>query len=370
MATNDDYSYTHDAETDPSFVQGNLEDWSDTIWNISPTKIAFLNTIKRTSTDSIEHKWMTEILKDPNAKASAGKAQGSSASPSEEKRYECKNYTMIFDDSAYVSASQEKTLKVGVKSELNHQITNKMIVLRQSVELRGMAGVYYRKPKAGTAAGVAQGMPGLTGLFGDITLHFDGTTRAYGTTNTVNINTVEEDFEDDTANSKYGYKTFKDALQGVWNVGAEVSQLFIPGTDKAYVSEWDIASVDRQSMKIEKITEKVDMVTTDFGTVYFQAHRNLVKDATPGTFDGTTGDMVTDFGLLFDPAYFSLKMFRDFQTSYPADATDGTTKRGLVEFTFESETPHGIVIFNFSGVSPNTPIRGLPTTAAGYALAY
>ena len=112
------------------------------------------------------------------------------------------------------------------------------------------------------------------------------------------------------------------------------------------------------------------MVKTDFGNIFVYPDDKITKYANTGTFDGTTGAMVTDFAIMYDPNMLYLCVFRDFFSKPLPEDTDGVKEYGAVEFTFEDAAPQGTAIFNFSGNSANSPTLGLPTTSAGYAIAY
>ena len=366
----DDYTYTHTSDNTPVFVTGQREEWGDTVWNISRDQIPLINVCGRKNIDQVKYEWFTEILKDASAKISDGKAQNFTPSAVEEKRKKISNTTMILSDAATVGDTQEKSMKSGVKSEMRHQMVNKMKVLRQSVQLRGLAGVAARDPKAGTAGGAAHGIPGLVGRYGDEVLHFDGTTQVYGTDNTKNIEIGEEDFEQDTANSKLGFTKFKNRLKAMWELGSRPTVCFLSTTDKEYVSGWDTSGVTRYTTTINEVEELVSVVITDFGQVRFYACEDMTKYAQTGTYDGTSGAMVSDFALLFDPNMVSLGIYRDFFSKELAQTTDGHTEYCAVEHTWIANAPHGIAVFDFAGAAVHTTTLGLPTTAEGYSASY
>jgi hypothetical protein len=358
--------YTHTDDTPGEFNTGNKERWSDTVWNLSKRDIPFLASIKRKTIDSQKWEWYFEKLNAASATQADAKAQNFTPAATLVNRKQGFNYCMILQRAASVSDSAEKQFKVGIASEMRHQIYNHMVTLRQSVEVRALGGVRYRVPAAGTTAGLAMGFPGITGLFGDKVLHFNGSTPVYGVTNTTNIEKGEEDFEQ-VANTNYGYDKFKNRLQALWGLGARPTRMVVSAVDKAYVSLWDTSGVNRQSTKINEIDEMVDVVKTDFGNVFVFPDQQLTKDATPGSFDGSSGSMIMDWAILYDPKMLSVCMYRDFRTWKVAKTTSGETECCEVEFTFEDAAPHGTAIFNFSACSPNSPTVGLYTTTAGYS---
>lgn len=358
--------YTHDDATPGVFNTGNKERWSDTVWNISKRDIPFLASIKRKSIDSQEWEWYTEKLAAASAKVGDAKAQNFTPSSTLVDRKKCFNKCMILQRAATVSDSAEKQFKVGIASEMRHQIYNHMVSLRQSVEARALGGVRFRVPSAGSTAGLAMGFPGIVGRHGDAVLHFNGASQVYGVTNTVNVCKLEEDLEQVTS-SAYGFTYFKTMLQGLWALGSRPTRMVVAPADKAYVSLWDTSGVVRQSAKISEVNEMVDMVKTDFGYIYVFPDQQLVKDATPGSFDGSSGSMIMDWAILYDPSMLYACMYRDFRTWKVAKTTSGETECCEVEFTFEDSAPHGTGIFNFSACSPNSPTVGLYTTTAGYS---
>jgi hypothetical protein len=364
----DNFTFTTTDAATPVKVTGNKERWDKTLWNITRKDIPFLNDIRKKDIDSIEWEWYVEKLNNPSAKASDGQPQNFTPSTSQTPRYKCVNYTMILQRAATVGETQEKQYKVGIKSEMRHQMFNHMIDMRKSVELRGLAGVGRRFPKAGDDGGVCMGFPGIVGRYGDSVLHVNGSTETYGTNNTVNIEKGEEDFEHSGA--AVGFTKFKDRLQALWNLGSRPTRMVTSAVDKAFVSLWDTSGVTRESMKINEVEELVDVVKTDFGNVFVYPDDKLTKYANTGTFDGTSGAMVTDFAILYDPNMLWLCMYRDFFSMRLARTKDGETEYGAVEFTFEDAAPHGTAIFNFSGNSANSPTLGLFTTSAGYEIAY
>lgn len=366
----DSWKYTNDDSTPGVYIPGNRDAWAEVVFNINKTDTPFYQRIPKKTTKSTKWTWMTEELNDPSAKSSDAQAQGATTSASETPRAECFNYTQIFSRRADVSGSAQEQMHIGVPDEMNRQMLNHAKVMKKSIQLRALAGVGYRVPTAGSAAGVAFGFPGLAGFFGDITLHMDGSTRKYGVDNTTNVDIQEEDFEED-GTTYHGFTKFKAVQQKIWKLGSMASECYCGIIDKAYVSLWDTSGVTRYTTKIDEVKELVDVIITDCGTVKFIPIRELNKydDVTASTFDGTAGLMIKDFALLVDPAYCATRMFRDFRRYDLAKVGDLISEEMVTEFTFELSAPYGMVVFNFTGASAHGTTHKLWDTAASYVLA-
>jgi len=369
----EDMAYTHD--TSSNLKTGNRQDWGDEIWNISNDEIPVLSQISRNDDyTSTEHKWFTEYLADRDSSDSSANVEGGLDSPSTDPRYSCINYNMIFKDSAFVSRTQEKQLKAGVFSELEHQLFNKMMVLRQSVEQAVLCRVRKRTSQENSAAGYMAGIPGLVGLYADQSAHVSGT-RTYGSNNTVNISIIEDSF--DQTGSATGQDEFDTMLMNLKTLGGNPSVCACSYQDKKYVSEsWDIENKTRQTMEETKITKLILVYETDFGLIRFIPTLSYAKwgNVSADRFDGQGGaTMITDFATLMNPSQVELQVFDDFFTEDSTNPQqDGKQRRAIFEGTLELSAPVGTGVFNFSGSSDYTRASAnsrLPVTAAGYAAA-
>jgi hypothetical protein len=371
MAEN--FAYTHDDSTPGVYITGQREDWSETVWNIAKDDIPLLNTIKRdASYSATERNWLVEDLEEEDATDSAGKVQGSSSSPGTQNRYKCTNYNMILSESAFVSRTQEKQLKYGVDSELKHQMLLKMVKLRKAVERVVGCRVRKRNPQTNTKAGLAHGLPGIAGLYGDRIMHIDGSSEKYGANNTVNIWEGLATF--DEASTATGQSEFRTQLRKIWELGAKPSHCFCSILNKEYISTtWDVTNVERTWEENSKLQELVDVYKTDAGMIQFipDLIYTAATSQTAAThdFDGASSKtMLRDFAVAIDPNLVTLLLFDDFFTINLNDLDeDGYRKRGMVEFTVEA-VPQSLLVFNFAGDSTtHTPNQiTLPTTAAGY----
>jgi hypothetical protein len=363
--------FTHD--TSSNLKTGNRADWGDEIWNISNDEIPVLSQISRNNDYiSTEHKWFTEYLEDRDSSDAAANVEGGSDTVSTNPRYSCINYNMIFKKSAFVSRTQEKQLKAGVFSELEHQLFNKMLVLRQSVEQAILCRVRKRTSQENSTAGLMSGIPGLVGLYADQSLQVNGTTRTYGSNNTVNISINEDSFS--ATGAAEGQDDFDTMLMKLKKLGGDITTCACSFEDKKFVSStWDIENKTRQSQDETKIQKLVLVYETDFGfvrfipTLSFAKWRNVAADR----FDGQGGaEMITDFAILMNPATLELQVFDDFFTEDVPTALDGKQRRAIFEGTLELSAPVGTGVFNFSGSTDYTRASAnsrLPVTAAGYA---
>jgi hypothetical protein len=368
----ENFAYTHDDSTPGVLITGQVTDWSDTVWNLNKADIPLLNTIKRT-TDyaTTERKWLVEDLAEEDASDSAAKAQGSSSSPGTQNRYDCVNYNMILSESVFISRTQEKQLKYGVKSELKRQMVLKMKKLRKSVNRVVGCRVRKRNPQSSTVAGLAHGLPGLAGLYGDRILHINGSSQTYGATNTVNI--WEQLGTFDEASTATGQSEFRTQLRKVWDLDANPTHCFCSILNKEYISTtWDMTNVDRTWEENAKLQELVDVYKTDAGMIQFVPDKifGVATSQTAAThdFDGASSKiMLRDFAIVLDANLVTLMLFDDFFTKDLDLDEDGVRQRGMVEFTLEA-VPQSLIVFNFAGDSTtHTPNQiTLPTTAAGY----
>jgi len=366
----DSWEFTHDDSTPPVFVPGNREVWGDTVFNANKTDTPLMQRVGRKGKmDAVQKTWMVEELNAPSSVRARDMIQGFTPVQEETARYECKNYTSIFQKKAEVTFSAEKQYHIGVKSELDHQTINNAMVLKMDVEMLAATGVMRNPPTGGggAVASRAMGFPGLIAYFGDITKHVTGT-RTYGTENTTNVSILDDNFMED-GSTYNAFTNFKTIQQKLWKRGSKASECYCSIENKALVSKgWDANGVTRYTTKLEEVKELVQVIMNDAGTVMFIPYRgySTYDESVAATFDAITGVQVKDFALLLDPNYCAINMFQDFETVNMGITKAAWEKFLYVEFSPEISIPYAMAVFNFSGNSEYTTLVPLFQTAGSY----
>jgi len=106
-------SYTYEAE-------GNKEDVSDIIVNISPDENLLINKFGRVDVTAVKHEWLTDDLRPAKTNKQLEKASFTSQDTYARRRMS--NNVQHFMAGYFVTDAQEKAAKYGVKSEISYQM--------------------------------------------------------------------------------------------------------------------------------------------------------------------------------------------------------------------------------------------------------
>lgn len=112
---------------------GNREDLQDKIYMVSPEKTPIVSAIRRFKASNRLHEWQRDTLATPNkdnAVVEGDDRTGIAAAPTQRVA----NTVQLFDKTAVVSGTQEKTKSAGRSSEMKYQISKRMVELKRDLE--------------------------------------------------------------------------------------------------------------------------------------------------------------------------------------------------------------------------------------------
>lgn len=352
--------YTSDASGD--FEIGNKEYYSDIIYDISPTTTPLFGMTGDEPIDSVTWEFYCSVLGTPDPSDDQNYAQGATITSEDEDRILCQNRTAIFAKAATVSYTQERTKKVGLKSELDWQAGRRLIQIKKNYESRMINGVRYRSPKTSATASLMMGMAGLAGRFSD---ECQGL-AAYGTA-AANVIVAIENF---ASTSPDAMDTMNDLMRNMWDIGAEPNTVLCSSLNKQYISQWDSSGVTRNTDRTNAVIENVEWFEGPHGTVKVVPHRALSVYSDNGTdsYDGVTGEAVTDFAFVFEPMQIVKGTLEGFDWQSEDKAQDGMLYKRDVMFqgSVKAQNAATIGCFDFAGWATHTNTLGLPTAAATY----
>jgi hypothetical protein len=287
-------------------AQGNREDLSDIIYDVSPTETPFLTAIPKVKATAHLHEWQTHtltaasstnfVIEGDDATTDAGTA---TARPT--------NYTAISDKVARVSGTQEAVLSAGRRSEMAFQMKNRMKELKRDVEkilLENNAKVGGNDTLAAECAGAQAYILTNTSIAADATAsagtgadaHTDGTARA-----------LQESF-------------VETVLASAWNEGGMPTLGILGSFQKRKFSGFSGNATRNSDATEKKITNTIDVYIDPLGSEI-----RLVP----------CRQCPTDVVYFFDTEHVAFATLRDFSTWDLAKTGDSIRKQILVEYTLE-----------------------------------
>lgn len=294
-------------------AQGNREDLSNTIYNISPSDTPFMTLAGKRNVSNRTFDWQTESL----AAVDAGNAREdgfqlvpSAAVPTVRKT----NVTQISSRDATVSGSQQASNAAGKKNEMSHHMALAARALKRDMETI-LCGNQARVD--GNDAGVARKTEGfehalLTNVVSAGDYVAPASQTAAGVDGTLRPITDE---------------LLSEALLKCYENGAEPTDLLVGPAIKQKISKF----VGREGINVNvspnEIVTSFDVYKSDFGTIKVRPSR-WVRART---------------ALLIDPAYVKVAYFRNFETKDMPVFGDAETKMILAEYGLEvsNEAAHG-----------------------------
>ena len=169
-------------------VNGNREDLSDVIYDISPTATPFLSAIPRVAATATNHEWQTDSLATPSA-ANAVIEGEDATKDAVNATTRLGNYTQISDKVPSVTRTQRSVNSAGRGDELDYQIMKAAKELKNDMEsamLANKAKVAGSESTARELAGIEAwlstnadlGATGVAGTGDGTTARVSGTDRA------------------------------------------------------------------------------------------------------------------------------------------------------------------------------------------------
>jgi len=295
-------------------AQGNREQLSNVIYNISPTSTPFMSSIGKNSIKNVVFNWQTEALPTVNA---AGEIEGfrldgsTSASTPTAKKV---NVAMISKRDATVSGSQESSDPAGKRAEMAHQLAIMAKALKRDMET-ALCQKGAKTTGDSTTARVTGGFESW--ITSNVSRASDGAGAGEGAAPT------------DGTQRDLTEALLKTVLQSCFQNGGEPSLAICGPVNKQVISGFTGRTSARQMIDANTVEASVSIYASDFGELKI-VPSNFSRDRSL---------------LLVDPEYAKVSYLRDFKTVDIATVGDAQTKLLLVEYGLEvgNEAAHGIV---------------------------
>ena len=305
-------------------VQGNREDLTDVLTNISPTDTPFISSIGRTQARSIYSEWQTDTL---DAVATAGanafdegfSAANASASPTTRLG----NRTQIFGKTVMVSKTQLAMNPAGRDNEWSYQIMRETKSIARDIEAscliqsaqssgEATAGTPRNLEGLGLGSPAAAGAAASTNFAGYLSGNLLVGTSQYVT------GTSQLATQTSAASARWNLTEtmLNNLFQIVWTSGGTPDILFANGYNRRVVSSFTGNNTRFQTIPVNDLTlnASVDVYRYDFGIIQIRANRYM--DA-------------TKIGVI-ETQYYKLAQLRGME--FTKLANDGDRERGLLTF--------------------------------------
>ena len=316
------------------------EDIMQKIFDISKIPLPFTDLVGSTTHKNERFDWVVDELRAPDV--TNARVDGSDAGEaSEAGGARVGNHSQISDEVIAVSYRADASDTVGRTKELAYRITRGNQQIRRDVEaiaLNNQASV------AGTdeVAGVTGGLPSWIET---TVMNADGSAATAGGHNMTTGLTVKANVGDGSAATGLSFQAVKDAIQGVYEEGGEVTHLMsnpgVIGALSSYMfdNEARVATLtsDQGAPANSKATalSSVNVLVSDFGTIKLVPNRLQPLDE--------NGNAIA---FLLDPEYVSLSYLEGYRT-------DQLAKTGLAEkrqisvdwgLRVHTEKAHGMIV--------------------------
>lgn len=250
---------------------GNREDLSDSIWDISPTDVAFSSNCSRDTAKAVQVEWQIDELAaavSNNAHIEGDDATTNTAAPTQR----LSNVVQLLDKVPRVSSTQQSVNSAGRRNELNHQVMKANKEIKRDLE----------SSVTGTQAGTAGATNAARTMAGFACWAFDNQVKL-GANATTPAVTSGYPSTAPTAGTDVALTEahLKSAIGLAWDNGGDPSVVMVGRSDKQSISAFTgIATQYRDNQKDGPavIIGAADMYVSDFGTHYIVANRFMPSD--------------------------------------------------------------------------------------------
>lgn len=287
-------------------ANGNAEDFSDMIYDISPIDTPFLSSIDSTEARAVLHQWQTDAL--ASASASNFVEEGLAAAVnSATATTVLSNSCCISDKVPRVSGTQQAVNKYGRGDELEYQIYKRARELKRDVESILLANNAEVTTRASGTASEPGGVPAW------IATNLDAATDATagGSGNTAYTTGTARAFTE---------SLLKNALQSAWTAGGDPDTIMLGAFNKRQFSTFTGNATREVSAADKELYASIDIYDSDWGEL----------QVIPNRFQPAS------FAFAFQTDMWAIAYLRPFQMHDIAKTGDTETRQLLVEFTLES----------------------------------
>lgn len=292
---------TYDAE-------GEREDLSNVIYNISPTETPFMSAIAKAKATFTNHEWQKDSL--TAASGSNAAIEGNEvtfAAPTSSTKLG--NYTQIAVKSVIVSGTLEATNRAGRNNELAYQISKASKELKRDMETSLCAN----NAKVAGNDSTARELGGVESWIAS-----NDVMSAAG--NPASPTGDGSDARTDGTQRAFTEAQLKAALKLVWDSGGDPTMLQIGSFNKQKLSGFTGGSTRFDPAENKRLVAAVDVYESDFGAL----------TVAPNRFSPSRSLHI------ITPDMWAVAFLRDFQLDDLAKTGDAQKQFLVAEYTLES----------------------------------
>ena len=292
---------TYDAE-------GEREDLSNVIYNISPTETPFMSAIAKAKATFTNHEWQKDSL--TAASGSNAAIEGNEvtfAAPTSSTKLG--NYTQIAVKSVIVSGTLEATNRAGRNNEMAYQISKASKELKRDMETSLCAN----NAKVAGDDSTARELGGVESWIAS-----NDVMSAAG--NPASPTGDGSDARTDGTQRAFTEAQLKAALKLVWDSGGDPTMLQVGSFNKQKLSGFTGGSTRFDPAENKRLVAAVDVYESDFGAL----------QVAPNRFSPSRSLHI------ITPDLWAVAFLRDFQLDDLAKTGDAQKQFLLAEYTLES----------------------------------
>ena len=291
-------------------ANGQREDLSDIIYNISPTDTPFMSGIGKSKATAVLHEWQTDAL--AAAASNNHQIEGDEiafAAPTATARIN--NRTQISRKSVIVSGTLDSVSKAGRNNELAYQISKASKELKRDMETT-LCHNQTHHAGSDTAARKLSGLP--TWIQANTSKAANGANGQSGGAD------VPGHARTDGTQRAFTEAQLKDVVKQCWDNGGDPSMIMLGSFNKQKLSGFTGGSTRFDPAENKRLVASVDIYESDFGAL----------TAVPNRFQQARSAYV------LQPDMWAVSFLRDFQLQDLAQSGDAQKKFLLAEYTLES----------------------------------
>ncbi len=292
-------------------ANGQREDLSDIIYNISPTDTPFMSGIGKSKATAVLHEWQTDAL--AAAASDNHQIEGDEiafAAPTATARIN--NRTQISRKSVIVSGTLDSVSKAGRNNELAYQISKASKELKRDMETT-LCHNQTHHAGSDTAARKLSGLPTW--------IQANTNKAANGANGQSGGNDTPGHARTDGTQRAFTEAQLKDVVKQCWDNGGDPSMIMLGSFNKQKLSGFTGGSTKMTQADDKRLVAAVDVYESDFGAM----------TVVPNRFSRSRDCFV------LSPDMWSVAFLRDFKLMDLATTGDAEKKAIVVEYTLTSK---------------------------------
>jgi PHD/YefM family antitoxin component YafN of YafNO toxin-antitoxin module len=289
-------------------VNGQREDLSDIIYNISPTDTPFMSSIGKSKATAVNHEWQIDALAAPAS--DNYHLEGDEISfDAQTATTRIGNKTQISRKAVIVSGTMESVDLAGRNNELAYLISKASKELKRDMETTLTAN----QAPVDTGAGAARRMASLESWI--------KTNSDKGTGSAADPGTSGTNARTDGTQRAFTESQLKSMIRKVWTEGGDPSMVMVGAFNKQKLSGFTGGATRMDDAENKRLVSAIDVYESDFGALQVVANRfSRARSA-----------------YVLSPDMWSAAYLRDFQMVDLAKTGDADKKALLVEYTLCSK---------------------------------